>query len=389
MNEINKREIPSEYIKLFLDKNNNKCVRIITNNSNILIKEDKYLNLLEIALKNNNYEYFNGYIIGDIKKINSDFKALLKDFDRSKYKMLYNKENNNIKNLNVYEKGYKINKPMLSKKAKIGIIIAAIGLGAVAASVVINMGLNEGGQTDNIIETTIETPNSPNLIGIDSEDDDSFNFVYENRENEEAIINARNYIDEFIEVGQKYGIDYRLLMAIAAQESNGKHEITDDRKAIGIMQIERSQHIDTDITAHNYFTDSDETLHITDEILENAYTNINVGAMYLQKCLEMQKGNIPLAIQTYNYGPTNMKNVLIKTCEEENVSMDDLISGKSNLWVKYLDNLQKTKGEGVGDNKYFEHVLSYLGDNFDLSCIVDGKEVTQKFVNQNENIKQR
>ncbi len=191
---------------------------------------------------------------------------------------------------------------------------------------------------------TILSDNTPNFI---------FDYKNDNLENFE---NTKRYEEIFEKYGQMYGISPNLLMAIASQESGGNHfDYLYGYPAIGIMQIESSVFCNSKISAYNFLEDKEETLLITDENIRDLDTNIKIGAMLLQYALEYNNYNIPLGIQTYNFGTTNIDTVL-NSCEQiSGISTAQMKNDMNeNEWRYYREFLN------IGDSQYVEHVLSYL-----------------------------
>ena len=210
----------------------------------------------------------------------------------------------------------------------------------------------------------------------------TFHFSYEDRSNSENLENARRYQGVFEKYGHMYGIDPNLLMAIAAQESSGNHyNHLEEGSACGIMQIEKSVHIDSTITAYNFETEEYDSLEITEDNIKDLDTNIRIAAMLLQNCIRFTYPNIAQAIQTYNFGVGNMCDVLDAYEENENVSKDDAMKKISDdNWLKYRDVVP------VGDEKYLEHVLSYIPTN--TITILDSNGNPLKIKIQNDYNKQ-
>ena len=185
---------------------------------------------------------------------------------------------------------------------------------------------------------------------------DEYHYSYEDRTNAENITNAHRYEDLFEEYGNMYGVDKNLLMALAAQESCGEHyESLDSGPAEGIMQIEKAVHIASTVAAYNVETEELDYIEITPENLQDLETNIRIGTMLLRNCLEENNYNIPLALQTYNFGPGNMYTVLSTCSELENIDEDELLQNPTNTsWLDYREFLN------TGDCQYIEHVFSFL-----------------------------
>ena len=207
---------------------------------------------------------------------------------------------------------------------------------------------------DNSTENTFETDNIDLMI-----QEDEFHFNYEDRSDSDNIQSAERYEDLFELYGNRYGIDKNLLMALVAQESAGEHyENLDNGPAEGIMQIEVEAHIDSTVTAYNTETGEMDTVYVSPEALQDLESNIQIGTMLFRNCLEESNYNIPLALQTYNFGPGNMAEVLETCCETENIDENDLKNNTNNSnWLNYREFLD------IGDSQYVEHVFSYLPNN--------------------------
>ena len=188
--------------------------------------------------------------------------------------------------------------------------------------------------------------------------EDCFHYSYEDRSNATNVANAKRYEDLFEKYANRYGLDKNLLIALAAQESSGEHydNLREGKPAAGIMQVEKSVWVNSSISAYNFETGQMETVKITQEKINDLEGNIQVGSMILRSNLESNNYNIPLALQTYNFGTGNMNKVL-KTCAElENIDESSMRQNPTeNAWLNYRAFLN------TGDSKYVEHVFSYLG----------------------------
>ncbi len=94
----------------------------------------------------------------------------------------------------------------------------------------------------------------------------------------------------FKQAADKYGIDEKLLKAVAKAESNFNPSVVSSAGAIGVMQLMPS-------TA--------SSLGVTNPY--NAKDNIMGGAKYLSRLLEKYNGNISLALAAYNAGSGNVE----------------------------------------------------------------------------------
>ena len=233
-----------------------------------------------------------------------------------------------------------------------------------------------------------ETPKAPNYDYFNNNRDlDSmlqkmeFHYNYEDRENQEPIYNAKRYEDIFTKYANQYGLDKNLVIALAAQESSGEHYGNlDNGCAEGIMQIEKSVHIGTTVTAYNFETGEKDSIEVTAENLQDLDTNIKVGCMILRNCIEQNDYNIPLSLQTYNFGPGNMANALAACSANEAVSEERMISDPTNTkWLDYREFLN------TGDPLYVEHVFSYLPDETELTVLKrDGTPVSITLCNDQQ-----
>ena len=211
---------------------------------------------------------------------------------------------------------------------------------------------------------------------------DEFHFSYTDRTDYENITNAKRYEDIFITYGNMYGVDPNILMAIAAQENCGKHyEALNNAYATGIMQIERSANLNSTVTAYNVQTGQMDSIYVTQEAIEDLETNIRIGAMIFRNKLEEYNYNIPLALQSYNFGSGNMANSLAMCSDIENIPMDELKSDITDpAWLSYRAYL------GVGDPQYVEHIFSFIESDTVLTVVDrDGNNISLKLVNDNVN----
>ncbi len=127
--------------------------------------------------------------------------------------------------------------------------------------------------------------------------------------------NVMKYEKEFKEAEKIFGIDHKLLMAIACQESSGIHNPDDGEYATGIMRIE-PVHKGEIAPFYNHVTKKQDSIKIDKDNLNNVKTNIFIGAALFQhNCdLACEKGFdnkilkssevIPAALFGYNNGPT-------------------------------------------------------------------------------------
>lgn len=214
---------------------------------------------------------------------------------------------------------------------------------------------------------------------------EAFHFSYEDRSNKECVTKAKRYEDVFEKYAQQYGLDKNLLIALASQESSGEHYSNLEKgPAAGIMQIEKAIHIGTTISAYNFNTNEVETVKITKEKLNDIEGNIQIGSMIFRNYLEANKYNIPLTLQTYNFGPGNMSKVLSTCSSLENVEESSLRNNPTNnKWLNYRAFLN------IGDSKYVEHVFSFLNKDSTINVKNRNNEnisikITNDYVKDNQ-----
>ena len=79
--------------------------------------------------------------------------------------------------------------------------------------------------------------------------------------------------------------------------------------------------------------------------------------------------NIVAAIQCYNMGYGNMQTILKTYAVDTNRTVDQILNDKNDTgWLDYRYLVTQ------GDQEYVEHVLSWIGDDLDISVLKDNKE---------------
>ena len=195
--------------------------------------------------------------------------------------------------------------------------------------------------------------------------------------NHKDISYVENYImtEEykiFEKYGNAFGIDPKILVAIAMQESSLRHNNTlpgssnYNSYSTGMFQISVCYY-DKEITAFNYEKNDYETIFCTKKSLEDLETNVKTACMLLQGRLKMYNGNIFLAIQSYNYGETMLNSILSFTAQELNCDNSDITNDYQNIsWHKHVKEAHNNPGRYMngynapyGDGEYIFHVLNY------------------------------
>lgn len=207
---------------------------------------------------------------------------------------------------------------------------------------------------------------------------------------------TNNLITNFVNSGQfssleKYANDYQLdpylFLAVILTESSLDHANTIpggsrfNGYAYGISQIENA-HIGSTVSAFNYSTNQEETVKITENNLIDYDTNVKIGTMLFQNCLNRYKGNTYLAIQSYNYGENMMEQILIEYANQKGITVNDVMMNYEDLgWMELvrdahnnpqiyyekmssrLDTGMKWKESTYGNSEYVNKVLNnYIGN---------------------------
>lgn len=363
------------------------CIYDFENGKRRIVKSSKNLKKFKMICENYGYDTRKPCVIDDdLDTIN----AIIDEF----YDFISQKEyHSKINIFNIPSNIVKlIKKPPLKHK---GIIIGTL----TAAVVITGIAKYEKShkKEDTVTNSTpqiVQSPDSENeyLPDVDQNKDKelesiinekAFHFSYEDRSTDTPIENTKQYEILFETYAYRYGLDKNLLMAVAAQESNGDHYGTlDTGYGVGIMQIEEAVHLGATESAFNFETGDYDSIEVTEDALRNIETNIQLGAMILRQCIDNSNYNIPLALQTYNYGYGNMQTVLDECCNNEGIDEDTLRNDPSNnSWLQYRDILS------IGDSKYVEHVFSYLPNETNITIKdQDYNDVNIKIINDHQKI---
>ena len=199
--------------------------------------------------------------------------------------------------------------------------------------------------------------------------------------------NMKDLIGYIENASAKWGVGDRLLYDIISQESAGGLD--------NLVQFEFNSWKESPITIHNYLTGKNEVIVFSnnidkwedkvtrvisqDEMLD-PQTNVEIAAMALQNFGRMYNFNIPLTIQAYNRGPTNVDEMLVKTAEGEGCTVQDIIDNKdSTVWIDYAwkDPNGLTYFEEVAKHLDADQMENGLNDEYTMQHIVDGKIVTE------------
>lgn len=108
---------------------------------------------------------------------------------------------------------------------------------------------------------------------------------------ESSSARSTDEISKYItDAAQKYGVDAKLLSAVAETESGYKQDAVSGAGAVGVMQL---------------MPNTAEELGVTD--IHDVKQNIEGGAKYLKQLLNDFNGNVRKAVAAYNAGPQAVK----------------------------------------------------------------------------------
>lgn len=197
----------------------------------------------------------------------------------------------------------------------------------------------------------------------------SISFKYDDRSQTDKAIETRIKYGDLIEkYAKKCGIDPKIVLGIATQES-GNHELgLRAGSKGGLMQIEISYWNGKEITYYD-FDDKESYIIKIDDNVNDVENNILIGCAILQNELKIFNYNIPLAIQSYNEGYSNMSKILDETSAKTGLTKTSIINNDNCLeWLNY------THVVNGGDPNYINNVLSWTGYGYSFYEFVCQKE---------------
>ncbi|CDA79755.1 uncharacterized protein BN726_00085 [Clostridium sp. CAG:594] len=177
--------------------------------------------------------------------------------------------------------------------------------------------------------------------------------IEDESESEKANKTKELYYDIIEKYANMYGVLPSVILAIATQERGVHSDTIDPGGAIGLMQVQASVWDGKDLEVYNYDTNSKEKIHITLDNLRDVSFNIKVGCAIFQNYLKQMKDNYPLAIQSYNMGPSSVNKILNAYCLSCGKTYDEVINSDDLGWLSFRNSSYP------GDSFYLEHVLRY------------------------------
>lgn len=197
-----------------------------------------------------------------------------------------------------------------------------------------------------------------------------------------ANIVKEYYGDMISKYAKMYGIDPKLAIAVATQESKtGIHTSTmDDGGATGLMQIQNGVWVGNYVTAYNFETKKVESVKVTNNNIGELESNIKMGCMILQNAMEYMDHNVLAGIQCYNMGYGNVNRILDAYSKYSGKSRSAILKDTDDIgWMDFREIIPK------GEPKYVEKVLSWMGEDNTIKNIKrDGTLVSIKVGNHIE-----
>lgn len=229
------------------------------------------------------------------------------------------------------------------------------------------------------VSVSLEEPMSE---GVDTVNKEDIGITLTNLSEEQSKIHEemateiyKKYKKAFDSAAVRYGIDVDLLVAIAYQETNGRHEdyIGQSREGtgFGLMQIEDPLRMRF-INAYNFSTRTEDSLMINVENMKDVEKNIQAAAMMLQNLLVKYNYNALLAIQAYNYGDSAMRKVLDLYKTQTGIPISEVINDPNDYgWSYYTYEIYSNPskyivggwiGTTYGDYEYVTKILEKIPD---------------------------
>lgn len=208
--------------------------------------------------------------------------------------------------------------------------------------------------------------------------------AYEDRsDTPKAVKTETNYGKLITKYAKMYGIDAKLVLAIATQERGIHSSVMDEGGATGLMQIQNLVWVDEIVEAYNFNTQKTDKVSVSLNKIQNLETNIQIGCMILQNAFKYMNYNPLAAIQCYNMGYGNMMEILRNYSIDTNRDVQDiLLDMEDDGWLEYRDFITQ------GDQKYIENVFSWIGEDINIEVTKpDGSLVTMKITQKNSSKK--
>lgn len=241
---------------------------------------------------------------------------------------------------------------------------------------------NEIDIEDEFVELS-NTEETDNVVLSTKEDILSITLDYPDwSDTKKANITRSYYSDMISKYARMYGIDPKLALAIATQESDtGIHTTKmDPGGATGLMQIQNDVWVGNNVSAYNFETGKVETLKVTNNNIGDLEYNIKIGCMILQNSMEYMDHNILAGIQCYNMGCGNVNDILDAYSKHTGKSKEIILNDPADTgWMEFR------KIKTVGEPQYVEKVFSWMGEENTIKNVKrDGTLVCLTVANQEE-----
>ena len=248
----------------------------------------------------------------------------------------------------------------------------------------------------NTSDLVYASPSPKQIIYLEEEQvqEENKNQIVEKKEQEEFILRnifpeisskkeearKQNVEKEYSALTEKYalitGIDQELLECILAQERGFHSSEKDKGGAIGVAQIQVSQHEGQKLYLRNELTGKKESFIVSHELLKNLEGNIKVCATILQNNLDYYNGNTLIALQSYNFGYGAMDKSLDIFSKNTGKTIDSILNDPTNIeWMESLKTYSDSRG-GYGDPNYCKNVLNFYNeDTFTIKYNQNGENL--------------
>lgn len=137
------------------------------------------------------------------------------------------------------------------------------------------------------------------------------------------------YQDEIKKDAGKYGYPSELVMSLIKQESSYRKDVRSPAGALGLMQVMPE-------TAREIGADLKIKIQDVTKDLTNPQINIRIGSQYLSRLLRAHKGNVPVALASYNAGIGNVRNWLLARKDLAGLENSRDSSPLNELWLDEL-----------------------------------------------------
>lgn len=197
--------------------------------------------------------------------------------------------------------------------------------------------LNHTPNTPKTVTPTYNHASSDYKISLSFEDE---------RDGEKYQFVEANYGNLIEKYANMYGVDAKIIKAIATQERGVHSSTIDPGGGIGLMQVQYNVWAGHEVSSYNFETGEYETITVDGEKLQDLEYVIKIGTKIYRHYLERADYNVVAATFGYNKGITGV----IATASSYLNDPEDL------SWVEDARNLPN------GDDFYPENVFRYVGE---------------------------